>query len=179
MIKKKERERSKKMGLRLKGHTRIKGRNPDIQASLGSLKWEGDKVDDHRGEVGLDLQYLPVKHCWSMYNSTKTQYIRGKQAPDPQVLYLNGYENRKQNFKIHYFNWHKSNLFCSHSMMFWKACVTWWEHKDVLSEVFKPTLSWAIEGTRKYTSILSYCSVFEWLEKRPDLWHITGKTQVK
>lgn len=92
------------MGLRLKGHTRIKVRNPDIQASLGSLKWEGHKVDDHREEVGLDLQSLPVKHCWNLYNSTKTQYHGGKQAPDPQILYLNGYENRKQNFKIHYFN---------------------------------------------------------------------------
>jgi hypothetical protein len=38
-------------------------------------------------------------------------------------LYLNDYVDRKQNFKIHYFNWYESNVFCLHNMMFWKACV--------------------------------------------------------
>lgn len=49
------------MELRLKGHTGIKGGNPDIPSSLWSLKWEGHKGDAHRGEVGLGLQSSPVK----------------------------------------------------------------------------------------------------------------------
>ena len=59
--KKNNRERSKKMERRLKGHTGSKGGNPDIPSSLWSLKWEGHKGDAHRGEVGLGLQSSPVK----------------------------------------------------------------------------------------------------------------------